>query len=249
MSTNNTAPTQWWDDIDAWPALDTPEDQPHGHDEWGWLNDLPADSPDRPVARPATRSVGKGRSWPRPQRRALIAVGALASVAVVTAGVVVLTSSPSGDHRSPVVAAIPSTSTGTASTSTTPAPADECPSTSQGGVVTGNDPGDQASGPGVIKAFQYAYYTRRSATAALAVTAPSARLNSVTMQTFIDKRPIETGYCLTITDRGAGLYALKLTETTPGTAPEVYRQLIETTRASGKTWITAIKSDASTTTK
>ncbi|WP_298811854.1 hypothetical protein [uncultured Gordonia sp.] len=246
MSTNKTVPTEteWWDDIAAWPTLETHEDG-SSHDEWGWLDELPtADN----AARSAAPVPGKGRNWPQPRRRALVTVGALASVAVVTAGVVMLTSSSSEDHQPPVATATPSVPvTGTtAPSASSTTPVDDCPSTSKAGVVTGNDRGHQLSGPGVIKAFDYAYYTRRSAVEAVAVTATSARLNSLSMQTFIDKLPRGTGYCLSITDRGSGLYAVKLTETTPGKPPTVYRQLIETTRANGKTWIAAIRTDKST---
>lgn len=119
----------------------------------------------------------------------------------------------------------------------------DCSATQDGPVTTGNDAGDQQSGPAVIKAFNYAYYELRSAAKARAVAAPNAVADEQKMQTFIDQRAIGTHHCLSITDKGNGAYAVTLTEIQPGAgAPIVYNQLIQTTQAGGKYWIASIKS-------
>ncbi|AZG47038.1 hypothetical protein [Gordonia insulae] len=111
-------------------------------------------------------------------------------------------------------------------------------------VTTGHDSGDQNSGPGVIKAFNYAYYTQRSAVKARSVAAPNAVASRDVMQKYIDQRPAGTQHCLSITKRGTDTYAVVLTEIPPepGAVPIVYRQIIQTVEARGKTWILSIKS-------
>lgn len=233
-----------------------------GLDEWGWLgaDDDPLASVDDGGAAVAASDVepridespedGWGSAVTEPiadhvraPRRARRKVRGdsrrwwPAAVAVVVAALVVLgvwaavsdtQDAPSAHTAAPLpVSAVPSST-----------PADDCPSETIGAVTTGRDAGDQNSGPGVIKAFNYAYYRLRDARAAQSFTAKSAGLNPVEMQGFIDRRPVGTSYCLEITDRGSGLYAVQLTETPPdGGAPTVFSQLIQTTQTSGKTWI------------
>ncbi|WP_249146204.1 hypothetical protein [Gordonia sp. SCSIO 19800] len=120
---------------------------------------------------------------------------------------------------------------------------DDCPEGVDGPVTTGNDSGDQESGPGVIKAFDYAYYVDRSGERARAVATPTGVGSTQALQASIDGLPPDTGHCLRITDRGNGLYAVQLTETRPGEQPIVYPQLIQTVQADGKTWIASIKKD------
>lgn len=121
--------------------------------------------------------------------------------------------------------------------------ADDCPESVDGPVTTGNDSGDQESGPGVIKAFDYAYYVDRSGERARTVATPSGVGSAKDLQASIDALPADTSHCLRITDRGNGLYAVQLTETRPGEQPIVYPQLIQTVQADGKTWIASIKKD------
>lgn len=180
-----------------------------------------------------------------PGRRVRVLVAGSAAV-VVVAGVLaaVVGSLLSGASEDPQprdpVAVLGATS------SAPPPPADECPEQVDGPVTVGNDEGDQTSGPGVIKAFDYAYYVRRSGEAARAVATPNGVGTTADLQKSIDTRPAGTSHCLRITDRGTGLYAVTLTETQPDQAqPTVYRQLIQTVQANGKTWIASISKDES----
>lgn len=180
-----------------------------------------------------------------PGRRVRVLVASAAAV-VVVAGVLaaVVGSLLSGASENPQprdpVAVLGATS------SAPPPPADECPEQVDGPVTVGNDEGDQTSGPGVIKAFDYAYYVRRSGEAARAVATPNGVGTTTDLQKSIDTRPAGTSHCLRITDRGTGLYAVTLTETQPDQAqPTVYRQLIQTVQANGKTWIASISKDDS----
>lgn len=97
----------------------------------------------------------------------------------------------------------------------------------------------------MIKAFEHAYYVTRSGADARALAAPTAQIGTAEqIQTGIDSIDEGTLYCTTITDRGAGLYALELTEIRlRGEAPVTYHQLVQTTSADGRTWIVSIKKD------
>ena len=117
----------------------------------------------------------------------------------------------------------------------------ECPTRTDGSVTSGRDPGDQTSGVNVIKAFDYAYYTRRSGTAARAVVTPQSRVGSAAqIQSAIDVLDQDLRYCLSITARGNGVYGVELTEIpSTGEHRPIY-QKITTTEIGGKHWITAI---------
>lgn len=188
---------------------------------------------DRPAARGSSRAL----------RRGAILLGAVAAAAaVIGAGLVlVLPGTDQPAPRDPVQAL---TSTPQQSTTGGAAVADaDCPSTVRGNVTTGRDRGDQTSGVGVVKAFDYAYYVRRDAVAARALGTPAARMGSAQqMQPFIDKRIPGTRHCLSITDEGKGLYTVELTETAPGGgAPTVFRKRVQTTTTDGKSWIVSIE--------
>lgn len=236
-------------------------------DEWGWLGvdegeaplttphvDVDEGAPPVEVDEPAPVDVspeGGDSTSPPPMaapslgrpRRARRAGGVrvrrwLPAAVIVAVGVLVVAGvwAAVSDRSDPQPTAMPTATSSAAPPSS--APADDCPSETIGAVTTGRDAGDQNSGPGVIKAFNYAYYRLRDARAAQSFTAKSAGLNPVEMQGFIDRRPVGTSYCLEITDRGGGLYAVQLTETPPdGGAPTVFSQLIQTTQTNGKTWI------------
>ncbi|MGI6797951.1 hypothetical protein [Gordonia sihwensis] len=123
-------------------------------------------------------------------------------------------------------------------------PVSDCPSQTDGLTVRGRDAGDQSSGPGVIKAFQYAYYVLRDGVAARALVVPESRMGdgAYIQSNGIDKLPRETKHCLTITDEGGGVYLVDLVETVPGGTPVPYRQRVHTKEESGKFMITSIDS-------
>lgn len=189
----------------------------------------------------APADTGRAREGWRARRSAVIvgvcAVVIVAVVAVIGALVLGL-GRHSADNNGPAMLATPTPS---ASASDAPA-ATDCPSTVNGPVTTGRDAGDQNSGPGVIKAFQYDYYVRRDGTAARALATPTARVGKAEdMQGFINALPPKTRHCLKITDQGKGVYGVELSEIPPGGgAATVYKQNVQTTEADGKTWIVSI---------
>lgn len=198
---------------------------------------------DAPVSRTSRvrrhlRDAGTGRSrW--------IAAG-LVLAAVVVLGVGFLVSTAGHDQTPAPVGqgiAIPS---GAASSTPTPAPADaDCPNHTEGATTTGRDAGDSATGPGVIKAFNYSYYVERSGEKARSVVTPTGKPGSAQqMQAGIDRVDPQTLHCLSITDKGAGLYAVQLTEIPPnGTDVKTVHELVQTTTTGGRTWIVSISKD------
>ncbi|WP_052692331.1 hypothetical protein [Gordonia sihwensis] len=179
----------------------------------------------------------------RNNRRLLIGAAACA-VVVAGAGIGGYMMLGGGDGQSvatPPAATSAPTSTQTP-TSAVP-PGSSCPSSTEGKVITGNDAGSlTASGADTIKAFNYAYYTKRSSEAAVDAVMPSSvkpMFGSVgNLQSAIDALPQGTTHCLTITDLGNGLYTTELSQIPPGGGdPEIFKQRIQTARSGGKTLI------------
>lgn len=140
-----------------------------------------------------------------------------------------------------------------ATTNTAPAPADidaadvatpdcqQTPPTATSGSGTGT--GDTTSGPGVILAFERAYYVARSGPASAALLDPTAQVPSAAaLQDGIDRLPTGTRYCVQIAPAGAvpGAWAVTLTEQWPGDQIDHYAQTITTRAAEGRTLITGI---------
>lgn len=196
--------------------------------------------PRKPQGRGSDDRVRQPRRGTRPAGRVLV-VALAAAVVVIVAGAVgagMLFGGASEDSAPQDPVEVLADTTGV-----TAAADDDCPEGVDGPVTTGNDSGDQESGPGVIKAFDYAYYVDRSGERARTVATPTGVGSTKELQASIDALPADTGHCLRITDRGNGLYAVQLTETRPGEQPIVYPQLIQTVEADGKTWIASIKKD------
>ncbi|WAC57655.1 hypothetical protein [Gordonia sp. SL306] len=183
-------------------------------------------------------SGGPKHFW-KDHRGPIIGLAAAIVVVGVAAAVAVSQSLTGGEVSDTEQAAPPPPSA--APSSSTP---EDCASTVEDGVTSGRDAGGQTSGPGVIKAFNYAYYVQRSASKARAVATPNAVATRDVMQKYIDQRPPGTRHCLAITANGSHTYSVVLTEIPPdpGAVPIVYRQRIQTVDAGGKTWISSIKS-------
>ncbi|WP_216916936.1 hypothetical protein [Nocardia noduli] len=184
----------------------------------------------------------------RPRRGHLV----LAAGAAITAMIVALLSS--GDPATSDPAA-----TGTDSVSlvpATPAPpspvtllpgsagaaaGSDCPARVEGDTVTSAERGDTDSGPGVILAFESAYYLDRSGAKARGFTTGDAALPSAAaIQTGIDSVPRGTTHCVRIAPAGPGGWAVDLSEQRPGQPTQVYRQTITTTSHDGRVLITGI---------
>lgn len=236
----------------AWgmPAHD-PWTEPAG-DDWAPVPAVPPAPPEPYTGRDLSSAAPANEPGRRKRTGRRIAVGALAVAAVAAVGVTgthYLRNSDTTTEK-PAAAAVPATST-SANPST---PADDCPDSTAGGIVRGDGPGDQQSGPGVIKAWNHAYYSERSGAAAKSVTTPGAVADANVIQQYIDKIPADTHYCLLIEPdaptvaNGPNRFRVTLTEIPPvekgqdlQPVPTVIPQTIETIQVGGKTWITAIR--------
>lgn len=196
----------------------------------------------------AERAINKLGSSEGKTKRVLAVCAACLTVAVAASGIAFAVTG--GDNTGPEQSsAVSAASAGTPTDPTAGTPtagatiaADECPTATVGKVITGRDAGTPTSGPGAIKAFNYAYYVDRDATKVAAVVHPDsvkAVIGSpADLQRTLDALPPGTTHCLTITDRGDGLYATELSQIPPGGGdPTVYRQLIQTVKDGDKTVI------------
>lgn len=103
------------------------------------------------------------------------------------------------------------------------------------------DHGDQKSGPGVIAAFEYAYYITRSGTAVRALTTPDTSLPPAeTIQAGIDTVPTGTTHCVRITPITTDVYSVALAEMRPGVEPAQFPQTITTKNIDGRWFVDVI---------
>jgi len=188
-------------------------------------------------------SGGRLRTVWRRHRTPLLVIGLITLVVMVGIGVAAgrLLGAGAGDTPAdPAVALGPPTSTADPTSDEI-----ECPTRTEGATTTGRDPGNQTSAPNAIKAFNYGYYKWRSGNAARAVVSSNAKVGTaIQIQSAIDVLDPDLRYCLSITDRGKGVYGVELTEIPPIGQSRVIRQKITTTEIGGKYWIAAIEKDA-----
>ena len=183
----------------------------------------------RSTTSPIASATGPARSGvpsssprvPRSRRRAVAAAGA----AVVSSG---------GDSEPDTTATDTTVSSSVAPTTVAAGPDCSMPT------------GDQNSGPGVIAAFEHAYYVQRSGAAAHALVSPNAPASApFTVEANLDAgiatAPAGTTYCLDIDPLRTGSYTLTLTESGPNGPGTQYRQRITTDQVDGRYVIAAIE--------
>lgn len=115
------------------------------------------------------------------------------------------------------------------------------PTTETDATACRTDPGDQKSGPGVIAAFEHAYYVTRSGTAVRALTTPDTSLPTTEkIQAGIDTVRTGTTHCVRITPITAGIYSVALTEMRPGQPPAQFPQTITAKELDGRWFVDVI---------
>ncbi|MCD2109382.1 hypothetical protein O4214_30430 [Rhodococcus erythropolis] len=123
----------------------------------------------------------------------------------------------------------------------TPPALASAPTTETDATACRTDPGDQKSGPGVIAAFEHAYYVTRSGTAVRALTTPDSSLPAKEkIQAGIDTVPTGTTHCVRITPIAAGIYSVALTEMRPGQPPAQFPQTITAKELDGRWFVDVI---------
>ncbi|MBU3063111.1 hypothetical protein KO481_16445 [Nocardia sp. NEAU-G5] len=177
-----------------------------------WLEDpVITRDPDTPVSvrrrRRRTKAGEPGRPRTAARRRPVKARRgswfAVTAIAVVI-GVVVLSVVRGGTrHDSATADLYPVVST--AAPTTTVAPF--CAVGSVGGTVVTDGAGDRGSGPGVIAAYEHAYFDARDPKAALDLTDRGPGLPAEPqLAQGISSTPPQVPWCVSITDHGGGVY-------------------------------------------
>ncbi|MDJ0005501.1 hypothetical protein AYK61_26780 [Rhodococcus sp. SBT000017] len=198
-------------------------------------------------AAPTSSTSPKQPGRRRLRRTPVLVAGVVVAMAVGTGiGVSALTDDTATPESTTVNSAIPEQNSGlpvlnlpsaepTTATSTTATPTAQA---SLGGDCAA-ERGDQKSGAGVIRAFQYAYYIRRDGAAARALATPtSSVLDAAGLQQNIDAVPAGATYCLAITDVDATIHLARMTVLQPGQPPNSFTQTITTENLDG-TWFVA----------
>ena len=260
-----TEPTQTDDDapapLTAYPTRSHPTHDEHhaqetGHDDPVDAAELQAPEPPPPARRPRTSSSRRrqGPSVPRPpravpathdetvtgsvwrrHRKTLIGVGALTVVVAVIAAVVIGHVLGRANSQAPATLPTPTPTQALSSDEI------ECPTKTVGSVSTGRGPGNQSSGVEVIRAFNWAYYQWRNASAARAMVSADGKVGSVIgMQAAIDVLTPGLRYCLAITDEGDNTFGVQITEIPPNDGQQrVIKQDVHTENIGGRYWITS----------
>jgi hypothetical protein len=184
----------------------------------------------RPEPTPAGTWLATPAGIP-PTRRSRLAAGmsvrgwaGLAALAAVSTGVLLGIHAPhhTAQHTGP-------RAVGTRTPATSPA-ASACAGLS--GTVITNRSGDTATVPGVIAAFENAYYTRQAATA-LALLAPDAGIAPAALTDGIASIPPGTTHCVAITPLAENAATVHIAEIHPDRQRTDYLQVINTRPASG----------------
>ncbi|WP_433709713.1 hypothetical protein ACQP2U_24950 [Nocardia sp. CA-084685] len=188
------------------PISDTIDAPDSGGNEWQWINKPPPPPP--PTGSWRTRVPRRG--W-----------GGLGAALGVAALLVVVGINSVADE-SDTMPAIPTLTAGPPTT--TQPPSSACAGLA-GQTVTDTE-GDTHGLAGVIAAFEHAYYTQRSAEAALRLVAPEAGLTSEALTAGIASIPAGTTHCVAITPIADGTAEVHLAERHPDGQRVDYLQLI-----------------------
>lgn len=198
------------------------------------------DSPTRQLA----QRIHSTHTRRRRQRRFQLAALAASVIAVGSLAAWLLTSN-TGNTNEPLSVAAQTPGTSMPAEEALAADVPECPEPRGAVAYSGSSRGDDRSGIGAIRTFNYAYYSLRSAAAARAVTSQDAVAPQEVLQSYIDRVPVGTTYCLSVIPRTPDSFRVVLTERPPdlNQPATVYRQLVQTTTTAGRVWITSITPD------
>ncbi|MFB8004897.1 hypothetical protein [Nocardia sp. NPDC056000] len=151
-----------------------------------------------------------------PVRRRIVPILATCVAALVTITAVFALHSGGGTTAAPGPATPPSTSP--------PSVAGACTGLSATTITSGQ--GDTSTMPGVIAAFEYAYYHLRSAAAAMLLLTPEAAISAETLAAGIASIPIGTMHCVAITPIADTAANVHLAELHPDHTRTDYLQVI-----------------------
>ncbi|WP_067480003.1 hypothetical protein [Nocardia amamiensis] len=192
------------------PIPHTVDDPDADGKQWQWITQQPPPPPPSPPLSGSWRTRVPPRVW--------IGLAAALGVATVLVGVGINSVTDQPD----TITAIPTLTAGPPTT--TPPSGGAC--TGLSGQTVTDTAGDTHSHAGVIAAFEHAYYTQRSAEAALRLVAPEAGLAPEALAAGIASIPAGTIHCVAITPIADGVAEVHLVERHPDGQRMDYLQLI-----------------------
>ncbi|OBA49237.1 hypothetical protein A5780_32455 [Nocardia sp. 852002-20019_SCH5090214] len=170
-------------------------------------------------------------------------------VAVTAVVVVVILTTIHAGHRHTRMSTPPASST-PAAPGVDPHATEGCRQSAAGLSVSGTGSGDTRTGPGVVLAFNRAYYVARSGIDAAAFLAPDAEgvdrdgsrypLTTDFVQAGINKTPADTRYCVSIEPDSADRWQVEITEQVGYEITAITHELVTTTTQDGRTLICMI---------
>ncbi|MGY2116571.1 hypothetical protein ACW9HR_21925 [Nocardia gipuzkoensis] len=210
-----------------------------------WLpHPAPPASTDTDAEPPVDRhnpSAAIGRTGARPRRGPVVAVLSVTGVAAVIGAGIWVWPAETVPKAAPPPSAVTSPATAAPPASPTASTA-WCEHRSAPERVSGNGVGSTFSGPEVILALEYSYYSRRDATAVRTLLAPDGRFGTdAEIQAGIDSIPTGTTHCVEITPAGPDRWAVAVTERWPNDSRAVHRQTISTVTREDRTLVFAVE--------
>lgn len=200
--------------------------------------------PTAPVASaleaPAVAEAPAKDRWPRrPQWVNGKIIAGVAGVAVVVViGANVLGGGSDNPDGPEAVAAVAETTNAAAPTTDSSGTTGE---STEVGDECRADRGDQKSGPGVIAAWNHAYYSQRDGAAARALATPNSSVVAADeLQKFIDEVPEGTSYCVSTTELNGDVYLVDLSELRPGGVERI-TQTVTTKKIDGQWFVDVFK--------
>ncbi|QCQ93663.1 hypothetical protein [Rhodococcus sp. SGAir0479] len=160
---------------------------------------------------------------------ALVAIAGCATAVVLRGGTI---ESTEGTPRAAAAVATPSSSPSSvlAPPAPQPAPAEPtwCAESTVAGRSVGSGPGSTSDGPGVIRAFDHAYYAARDGGRVASLMVAPGPVPEI--QRWIDDVPAGSRHCVTVTETpDPNVYAVELGLRMPGRPDGVIRQRVTVT--------------------
>lgn len=193
-------------------------------------------------------SVSTGTAERR-TRATMLFVGVVVAILVLLAGGAYLLSSALGGGSSSQAAplSVPPMPTSTNDSAGKPGTAAgaECEESESDKTTTGAGEGDTDSVPGVVLAFEHAYYVERDAEEMEPLLSKDSAIKNLdALQEGIDSVERGTTHCVHVAAADDGVAEVELTETAPDGAETVYEQHVTTTREGGEVRIVSIEDDS-----
>ena len=233
---------------DVAPAPNSADHEPEPESEPSPGSSVPAwvqAAPSLPPEPPVEQTAGGGGDGDGSSRKTAIAVGVMSVVLVgIVGALVVFIAGVGGEDEQvqPLAETVSEMTPDQGERETLPEPsiaadpAAACIETTSADLVTGDGRGDRDSGPGVILAFEHAYYVERDAKKMIALTSDDSRIrNAEALQEGIDSNPENLTHCVRVAaTEDDAVWLVEITQTAEDAGAETITQRITTTEEDGQ---------------